>query len=232
MGETGDLNHPPLRVRATALAYTPSMANPPLVVFGGSFDPPHNAHLLAAECARAHLGAEHVAFLPTGDAYHKQPGNPSAFPSQVRGRTRQASPAAQRLEMLRLAVASNPGFLVDDREMRREGPTYTVDTLEELVHEPLARGGIALLIGADALADLWRWRLPNRLLELATIAVVPKPNARMADPPVPHVPVPMPELAISSTLIRSRAAIGLPIRYLVPDSVASYIERERLYREP
>lgn len=207
------------------------MTHSPLILFGGSFDPPHHAHLLAAECTRVHLGAETVAFLPTGDAYHKQPGNPGAFPSQLRGRTRQPTPAAQRLEMLRLAIASNPRFVVDEREIRRDGPTYTVDTLEELVNEPAASGGIVLLIGADALADLWRWRSPERLLELATIAVVPKPNARLADPPVPHVPVPMPELAISSTLVRTRAAAGLPIRYLVPDAVADFIAREGLYRE-
>ncbi len=207
------------------------MATPPLVLFGGAFDPPHNAHLLAAECTRAHFGAERVVFLPTGDAYHKRPGNPAAFASQVTGRTRQPSPAATRLALLRLAIASNPAFAIDEREMQREGPTYTVDTLESLVREPVAAGGVILLLGADSLADLWIWRSPQRILELATIAVVPKPNARVAEPPVPHVAVPMPAMAVSSTLVRSRVAAGLPIRYLVQDGVAEYIASEGLYRE-
>lgn len=203
----------------------------PLVVLGGTFDPPHNAHLLAAECARVHFGAERVLLLPAGDSYHKRPGSPDAFPAQVAGRSHAPSPAATRLNMVRAAAASNPAFAVDDRELRRDGPTYTVDTLEELRTEPQAAGGIVFLIGADTLADFWRWRAPERILELATIGVVPKPGAsRHPERDVPHVPVPMPLLAISSTLIRGRAAAGLPIRYLVPDAVADAIASEGLYQ--
>ena len=207
------------------------MPTSPLILFGGAFDPPHNAHLLAAECTRVHFSAERVVFIPTGDAYHKQPGNPKAFASQVTGRTHHPSPALHRLAMLRLAVDSNPAFEVDERELQREGPSFTVDTLESFALEPAAAGGMVLLLGADSMADLWRWRSPARILELATIAVVPKASARVADPPVPHVPVPMPALAISSTLVRSRVASSLPVRYLVQDAVADYIEREGIYRE-
>ncbi len=211
-------------------AYTPWMATGPLIVFGGTFDPPHYAHLLAAECARTQFRAKTVLFVIAGDPYHKRVESGAAFSSQVAERTGGVSPARHRLAMLKRAIAANGGFAIDERELRRDGPSYTVDTLESLAGEPWAENGMVLLLGADSGADFWRWRAPQRILELATVAVVAKPGvARVPEPPLPHVDVAMPPLAISSSLVRARVAAGLPIRYLVPDGVAEYIAAEGLY---
>lgn len=203
----------------------------PLVLFGGAFDPPHHAHLFAAECARVHFGAERVVFLPTGEPYHKKHNDPHAFPAQVAKRRSDPSAAALRVAMLELAVRDNPAFEVDSREVTRAGASYTVDTLEEITRE-LPGTPLVFVIGSDGLADFWRWKSPERVLEMATIAVVVKPGERREPPlPIPHVEVPMPLLPISSTLVRERVAEGLPVRYLVPNAVADFIEARGLYRE-
>ena len=121
---------------------------------GGTFDPPHFGHLFLAECARAQFALERVLFIPAGDPYRKK---------------RAMTPAAQRLEMTRLAVQGNPGFSVDDLEVRREGPTYTVDTLEELGAR--GEGAVVFIIGSDALADMRNWKDPRRIEELARLVV-------------------------------------------------------------
>lgn len=204
---------------------------PPLVLFGGAFDPPHHAHLLAAECARVHFGANEVCFLPTGDPYHKRHDAPNAFPAQIARRGTDPSPAADRLAMIELAVRDTPAFSVDARETRRDGSSYTVDTLEELVRE-LPGTPLVFVIGSDGLADFWRWKTPARVLELATIAVVMKPGEQRQPPePVPHTVVPMPLLAISSTLVRERVGAGQPVRFLVPPAVDDYIAAHGLYRD-
>lgn len=216
------------------------------MLFGGTFDPPHIGHLVLAECARAQFGASGVVFLPAGEPYRK--------------RASAVTPAAHRLAMTRLAVASNPAFSVDEREIRRPGPTYTVDTLEAL-HAEGARE-IILILGSDAVADMRNWKQPARIRELAVIAVAEKPSAPALRASVPYViaaedaprlarehrempsigphgapPPPrtdpviaMPPIAVSSTLIRERVAQGLPVRYLVPDAVLEYIEQQGLYR--
>ncbi|MEO9253955.1 MAG: nicotinate-nucleotide adenylyltransferase [Tepidiformaceae bacterium] len=191
----------------------------PLLLLGGTFDPPHLGHLVLAECARTQFASTaalpSVLFLPAGDPYRKA--------------SRFVSPALHRLAMTRLAVASNPNFVVDDREVRREGPSYTVDTLEELHSE--GHANLILLLGTDAIADMPNWKQPERIRELATIAVAPKADGSAELPgPANTVFVTMPLLPISSTLIRSRAVAGLPIRYLVPDSVEAYIREHGLYR--
>ena len=137
------------------------------------------------------------------------------------------SPAAHRLAMATLAVADNPHFAVDDRETRRPGPSYTVETLEELHAE--GHTNLVLILGADALADLPTWNQPARILELATIAVAPKPGFQNPKSKIQNVAIEMPPLAISSTLIRARVASGQPIRYLVVDSVMAYIRTLSLY---
>ena len=187
---------------------------PPLLILGGTFDPPHVGHLVLAECARAQLGARKVVFIPAGDPYRKS--------------DRAVSSAQHRLAMLRLAVAGNPAFAIDERELRREGPTYTVDTLEELRAE--GHEHIVLVLGADAVADMPHWKQPDRIRELATLAVAPQDQ----QPPAPpwNLVVDMPPVSISSTLIRRRAASAKPIRYLVSDSVARYIAEHGLYRPP
>jgi nicotinate-nucleotide adenylyltransferase len=215
-----------------------------LVVFGGTFDPPHYAHLLLAECARAELGGSRVVFLPAGDPYHKHAAAPADH---------EPTAAEHRLAMLRLAVADNDRFVVDDRELRREGPSYTVDTLSEIAAE--GNPDLTLVIGSDSLGDFPFWKEPQRILALARIAIATKPSelgdggapafrARRT-PDSPGAPADlvsrltkqsfqlrtMPQVAISSTIIRARVRDRLPIRYLVPDAVESYIREHRLYRD-
>ncbi len=179
---------------------------------GGTFDPPHFGHLLLAECARHQFDAAQVAFLVAGEPWRK--------------RDRAVTPAELRLAMTRLAVQANPAFIVDDREVARTGPTYTVETLADL--RAAGHDDIVLVLGADALADLPNWREPDRIRRLARLAVAPKPGA---PPPGTGVEaIEMPPLAISSTMVRERVKAGLPIRYLVPDAVAAFIAEHRLYR--
>ncbi|MFN0147024.1 MAG: nicotinate-nucleotide adenylyltransferase [Dehalococcoidia bacterium] len=191
---------------------------PPLLLLGGTFDPPHIGHLFLAECTRAQFGGR-VVFLPAGDPWRKTTG-------AVGGR-RELTPAALRLEMVRLAVRGNRAFSVDDREVRRAGPSYTVDTLRELRAEGDA--DLVLIVGSDALADMPNWREAAAIPELARVAVALKAGAEVALPAWATA-VEMPPLPVSSTLIRSRAAAGLPIRYLVPEPVRRFIAREGLYR--
>lgn len=202
----------------------------PLVLLGGTFDPPHVGHLVLAECARAQVGAERVVWLVAGDPWRKHvPGSGNRAPS----------PAADRLAMVRLAVEGNSAFVVDDREVRRPGPTYTVDTLAEMDGE--GAGPLVLVLGSDALADMPAWKEPARIGELAEILIAMKPGGPEAEA-VPQlaraaslgrVPqlVQMPTIGLSSTLIRARVAAGNTIRYLVPEAVARYIVAKGLYRE-
>lgn len=219
-------------------APSPQPSDAPLALLGGTFDPPHIGHLLLAECARLQFNAQTVLFLPAGDPYKK-----SGTTGLTTANSQQPTPAADRLAMVRLALAGNPHFAVDDREIRRSGPSYTVDTLEELHAE--GHTNLILILGADALADLPTWKHPARIAELATIAVAPKPwqpqtpTAGLPSPIGPgeglgvraprHQLIQMPPLAISSTLIRGRIAASQTIRYLVPDAVLAYIATHRLY---
>ncbi len=212
-----------------------------LVLFGGAFDPPHVAHLLLAECARVELGGSRVLFMPTGDPYHKRATSPDEHVP---------TSAEHRLAMLQLAVADNAAFVVDDRELRRQGPSFTIDTLSELRAE--GYDDITLVIGSDALGDLSFWKEPMRILELARIAIATKPSEISSAAPAfrarrtlesPGVPADlaarlgkqsvllrsMPQIEISSTVIRGRVRDGLPIRYLVPTPVEAYIREHRLY---
>lgn len=190
----------------------------PLVVLGGTFDPPHLGHLVLAECARVQLGASTVRFIPAGFQYRKSHAHSSG---------------EVRLEMTRLAIADNPAFELDARELRRDGPSYTVDTLAELKRE--GRGEIVLVVGADALADMAHWKEPGRIRALARLAVAPRPGGTPSVGPPGSggaVEIDMPPLPISSSLIRERVRAGLPIRYLVPREVEAYIENHGLYRLP
>lgn len=187
-------------------------ASKPIALLGGTFDPPHLAHLVLAECAREQFDAAKVVFLPAGEPWRKA--------------TRAVTAAEHRLAMVRLAVAGNPAFEVDDREVRRPGPTYTVETLEALRAEGL--DDLLLILGSDAVADLPNWKQPERIADLARIVVARKGTA--ADRPTEYPVVDMPALAISSTEVRARVAAGKPIRYLLPDAVERYIREHNLYR--
>ena len=190
-------------------------------ILGGTFDPPHNGHLLLAECARVQFGLERLLFMPAGDPYRKA--------------GRGVSSAEHRAAMVRLATQDNSRFEVDDREARRDGPTYTADTLETLLTEGVERP--LLILGLDALRDMPHWSRPRRIAELAEIVIAAKGAAVVeiaraaVDAGLGETPtlVDMPDLAISSTLIRTRVAEGRPIRYLVPQSVDGYIRNHGLY---
>lgn len=198
---------------------------PTIAVLGGTFDPPHIGHLVLGECVRAQFGVELVLYVPAGDPYRKT-GTDTEENRRAGVTPRSVTPAAQRVEMTLLAAAGNAGFAVDDREACRAGPSYTVDTLEDLRAE--GHSSIILVLGSDAIADMPNWKQPERIRELAAIVEAPK------GPLSPQAPVlatvEMPELRISSTEIRARVAAGRPIRYLVPETVEAYIREHGLYR--
>ena len=186
-------------------------------LLGGSFDPVHLGHLIAAERAAEALGLARVLFIPCARQPLKAVGP--------------VAPAADRRAMLELAVACEPAFAVEAMELERPGPgpSYTVDTLRELARRcPGER--FVLLLGADAAADLTRWRAAEEVARLAEVAALTRPGApEVATGLVRHV-VATPAIEISASDIRARCLAGKSIRYLVPDAVADYIERNGLYR--
>jgi nicotinate-nucleotide adenylyltransferase len=188
-----------------------------VIILGGTFDPPHIGHLVAAECARHQFGEATVTFMPAGDPYRKS-----------RDAGRPVTAAAQRVEMLRLAIAGDEAFVIDEREARREGPTYTVDTLRELATEGIERP--VVIFGSDAMLDMEHWKEPAAILAMARIAVARKAGVELPSLPAGAAWLDMPTLAISSTMIRERVARGEPIRYLVPDAVEAFIRERGLYR--
>lgn len=194
----------------------------PFAVLGGTFDPPHLAHLAIAEEAREALGLERVLFVPAGQPWQKS------------GRV--VTPGSRRLAMVRAAVEGNPAFAADEREIERSGPTYTVETLTELAAG--GRGRPWFILSSEDLAGLSTWRDPERILELARLCVAPRgPDPGGAVEAFLHlhpaaadlVLLDAPRLEISSTLIRARVRAGRSIRYLVPDGVAALIREYALY---
>lgn len=187
-------------------------------ICGGTFDPVHYGHLLLAECAREQLGLERVVFVPAAQGPHKDAAPRAA--------------AEHRLAMLRAAVEGNPAFEVSDCELRRGGVSYTIETV--LLMRRLYGGAPVVLIGADNLNELDTWRRIGELARLVRFAYAPRPGSptpRAA--PVPglrHVELAMPAFAVSSTLLRERAARGQSLRYLTPPPVISYIARHELYQ--
>ena len=206
-------------------------------ILGGTFNPLHNAHLRLAEVAREALDLAMVLFVPAGDPPLKRAG---------------IAPAADRLEMVRSATASNASFEVSDLEVRRQGPSYTVDTLRELSRR-FPGDPLWFILGSDAMAGIDRWAEPAALFGLASFAVVERPNwngsARELLPASlatgfrggPHGLIhdsgnelrtlEFTPLGISASDIRGRVARRASIRYLVPDEVIDYIEKHQLYRE-
>ncbi len=220
----------PARVDATAPAV--SFGHPELIgalgVIGGTFDPIHFGHLAIAEEARCVLGLRQVLFVPARQPPHK-PGRP-------------ISPAEDRVAMVELAIRDNPGFALSRMEIDRPGPSYTVDTLEEL--RGLAEGagekpGIAFILSVEALAGLPSWREPRRLLSLCRLIVAPRPGhtrpdaewlaANLAEQADRIVFLDGPQLCVSGSEIRRRASRGLSIRYHLPSGVAAYISEHHLY---
>ena len=195
-------------------------------ILGGTFDPIHLGHLIVAEEARVGRDLEQVIFIPAG-----QP--------RLKGEEPQATPE-QRLRMVELAVASNPHFRVVRNEVDRAGPTYTVDTLEELQGELGPETTLCFILGLDALGQFHRWKDPERIIQMCELVIVNRPgfqNTAVLDEQLARYPaigskislLNIPRIEISSTDIRQRAARGGSLRYLVPDPVADYARGQGLY---
>jgi nicotinate-nucleotide adenylyltransferase len=187
-------------------------------VFGGAFDPPHRAHVALAQAAVEQLGLDELRILPTGQAWHKQRG---------------LSDGGHRLAMARLAFEVVPNAVVDERELRRPGATYTIDTLRELrAEQPAAE--FFLLMGEDQAASFTRWRDWASIAELATLCIAQRgEGAASTLPPAVRVRrLALPRMPESATGIRERLTAGQDIAPLVPSGVASYIAQHLLYRNP
>jgi nicotinate-nucleotide adenylyltransferase len=192
-------------------------------ILGGTFNPPHLGHLVCAQEALIQLELDEVLLIPTHTPPHK--------------RLRDDPGPGHRLELCRLAVGSDERFAVSDLEVRRDGPSYTVDTLEEL-HANVQDSELYLILGGDIATGLSQWRKPERVLSLSALAVVDREGTPRAavEAALDHLPggerahfFAMPQIAISSTLVRRRLQARQSVRYLVPDAVIDYIERHGLY---
>jgi nicotinate-nucleotide adenylyltransferase len=192
-------------------------------VLGSAFNPPHLGHLALAQEALWQLDLSEVVLMPTGDAPHKRIADDP-------GRE-------QRLAMTRLAAADDSRFSVSTLEVDRDGPSYTYETLE-LLADRRADTELVFVMGADAAVGLESWRAPERVVELARIAVARRSG--VSDAEVAAVMrslgadgratmLEMPQFGVSSSAVRERAAGGRPLRYLVPESVARFIEEKGIY---
>lgn len=198
---------------------------PRVGILGGTFDPIHVGHLILAEEARIALALDRVLFVP------------AALPWRKADRT--ITPGHDRLFMVNLAIEGNPCFVASSIELEREGPTYTVDTLEQLRSELGPGVELWFIVGADALSDLPYWKDPDRILKLARLAVAARVGfsggqAKQLERLLPGVgaridPVPMPVIEISSSKLRHRLALGKSAHYWLPRTVEEYIEAHQLY---
>jgi nicotinate-nucleotide adenylyltransferase len=192
-------------------------------VLGSAFNPPHFGHLALAQEALWQLGLEEVVLVPTGEAPHKRihddPGR------------------ELRLAMTRLAAADDPRFTVSTLEVEREGPSYTYETLELLAREK-GESGLVFVMGADAAVGFESWHEPQRVVELARLAVARRSGVADADVASTMrglgaedrvTMLEMPQFGVSSSAVRERAAAGRPLRYLVPEAVARFIEEKGIY---
>jgi nicotinate-nucleotide adenylyltransferase len=193
-----------------------SIAVPRIGVFGGLFNPPHVGHLSLCQEAAWQLGLERVVLVPTGQPSHR------AAPREA---------PEMRLRLAQAAALGNPMFTVSRLEIDRSGPSYTVDTLRELSHR-YPGSSLHLLIGADQLAAMDGWHEPEAIARLARLAAALRPGfdvSRIDSRALDWVE--MPQIGISSSLVRARVREGRPIRYFVPDAVRELIEAEGLYRD-
>jgi nicotinate-nucleotide adenylyltransferase len=193
-------------------------------ILGGAFNPPHTGHLVCAQEAFVQLELDRLLFVPVGQAPHRDlEGDPGA---------------EARLEMVELAVGDDERFGVSRAELDRQGPSYTSDTLRGL-REASPGDELFLILGGDQAATLSTWHEPEQVLSQATVAVVERSNwsrnaigiklSRLQGARAIRY-LDMPLIQISSSQVRRRVAEGLPVRYLVPDKVADYIESNGLYR--
>lgn len=187
-----------------------------LSIFGGTFDPPHIGHLIAAQEVYDQLGLDRLLLVPAAVPPHKQ--------------DEEVSPGDVRLAMLRAAAGDDPRFEVSELELERDGPSYTVDTLRSL-RETYPDAELFLAIGADQLATFGSWKEPEAIAELATLVTFGRSGSSPDTEAWPVRRVAVPEIDVSSTLIRQRVAAGESIRYLVPAAVEALIRTKGLYRD-
>jgi len=186
---------------------------------GGTFDPVHHGHLVAASEVQASFELDEVIFVPTGEPWQKS--------------NRKVSAAEDRYLMTVIATASNPRFSVSRVDIERGGTTYTIDTLRDL-REIHPDAELFFITGADALEQILSWRQAEELFSLAHFVGVTRPGYHLDSRHLPAGSVSLidvPAMAISSTACRERVASGLPVWYLVPDGVVQYISKRDLYRE-
>ncbi|HEY1568940.1 MAG TPA: nicotinate-nucleotide adenylyltransferase [Solirubrobacteraceae bacterium] len=195
-------------------------------ILGGTFNPPHLGHLVAAQEAYRELALDRVVLIPAGIPPHK-PVDDEPGPEH-------------RLELCRLAVGGDERFAVSDLELRRGGPSFTVDTLK-LLRTQSPSDDLFLILGGDIAAGLPKWHEPERVLELATVAIAKRRGTAKAAVQDALAQLKggerarffeMPRIGISSTMVRRRVRAGQPIRYFVPDGVMHYIETHGLYGPP
>jgi nicotinate-nucleotide adenylyltransferase len=187
-------------------------------VMGGTFDPIHHGHLVAASEVAHIFGLDEVIFVPTGQPYEKD--------------NRKVSPAEDRYLMTVIATASNPRFSVSRVDIDRPGPTYTIDTLREIGEKNNPDDELYFITGADALAEILTWHDVDELFTLAHFVGCTRPGHRLSGAGLPDGKISLveiPALAISSTECRARVEAGEPVWYLVPDGVVQYIAKRRLY---
>ena len=205
----------------SGLAVEPGPEPHRLGVMGGTFDPIHHGHLVAASEVAAKFELDEVVFVPTG------------VPWQKAGR--EVSAAEDRYLMTVIATASNPRFSVSRVDIDRSGNTYTVDTLRDLRNQVEPSTELFFITGADALSQILTWRGADQLFDLAHFIGVTRPGSPFDATTVAHLPpdkvtlIEVPALAISSTSCRLRVEQGLPIWYLVPDGIVQYIAKRGLY---
>jgi len=199
-------------------------------IFGGSFDPIHSAHLMIAESVRDERSLDEVLFIPAKSPPHKP--------------KRRLTPAAHRLEMVRLAIADNPGFKAYDLELNRQGPSYTITTIRELKRAFSAETRFFLILGGDSLHDLPSWHMAEEIVSAVDVIAVQRPGFSVeglseletafgteAVRRIKALAVEFPPVDISATLIRGLAESGRSLRYLVPDPVRRYINEHGLFKK-
>lgn len=192
-------------------------------IMGGTFNPPHNAHLLIAELAREQYGLDRVIFMTGGNPPHKNG----------------VADAKHRFNMTRLAIKGNGAFVDDSFEIDRKEKSYTVHTLEYL-KEKYPSDELFFIIGEDSLRDLAKWYKPEKILEMCTLLVFPRKSRESLKSEIEKavtvftgkiLPIDAPVIEISSTDIRERIKSGKTVKYMLPDSVIKYIKEHNLYGE-
>jgi nicotinate-nucleotide adenylyltransferase len=187
-------------------------------IMGGTFDPIHHGHLVAASEVSTRYDLDEVIFVPTGEPWQKS--------------ERRVSPAEHRYLMTVIATASNPRFWVSRVDIDRAGPTYTIDTIRDIAAQR-PKAELYFITGADALAQILSWKNAEEALRLAKFVGVTRPGYELTDAHLPEDTVTLvdvPAMAISSSDCRARVSAERPVWYLVPDGVVQYISKHRLYR--